>query len=125
MEGAINELIGNHEVGRFVLFLQRAYSGDGENAFDPKLLQAQDIRSKVQLTGKNPMPPAMPRQKCHLATFQSPENVSIRRAAKRRLQIDLMNVGKAGHGIQATAPNNANFSLLQKKFLLRNVYRRL
>src|SRR5581483_11019609 len=115
MKSAINELIGNYEVGRLVLFLQRAHSGDRENTLDPKLLQAQDIRAKVQLAGKNPMPPAMPRQKRHLAPFQSSENIGVRRGAKGRLQIDLMNVGKAGHGIQATAPNNANFSLLQKR----------
>ena len=113
---AVNELIGNHEVGRLVLFFQRTHSGDGEDPLDPELLQAQDVGAKVQLAGKNAMSPAMPRQKCYFASFQGAQNIGIRRAAKRSLEVEFVNIRKSGHGIQSTAPDNADFRLLQVKF---------
>ena len=37
MKGAIDELVGNDEVGGLVLFLERADGGDGEDALDAEL----------------------------------------------------------------------------------------
>ncbi len=40
MEGAVDELIGNDEVGGLVLFLERADGGDGEMRSTPSFLKA-------------------------------------------------------------------------------------
>ncbi len=39
-EGAVDELVGDHEVRRLVLFLERANGGHGEDALDAQLFIA-------------------------------------------------------------------------------------
>ncbi len=51
MEGTIDELVGDDEVGGLVLFLERADGRNGEDALDSELLHGVDVGAEVQLGG--------------------------------------------------------------------------
>ena len=74
MEGAVDELVGNDEVGGLVLFLERTDGGDGEDALHAELLEGVDVGAEVQLGGKNAMAAAMARQEGDFAAFQFAQN---------------------------------------------------
>ena len=46
----IEELIGDDEIERLVLFLERSDGRNGNDAVNPQLLKAVDISAEVQLT---------------------------------------------------------------------------
>jgi len=47
IEGAIDELVGDNEVGGFVLFLEGADGGDGKDALDAEGFEGVDIGAEV------------------------------------------------------------------------------
>ena len=47
MAGAIEELVGDHEIQRLVFFLQRSHGGNGNDALDAQLLEAVNIGAKI------------------------------------------------------------------------------
>ena len=49
---AVDELIGNNELGRLMLQLERADCGDGDDSFHAQLLHGEDIGAEVQLGGQ-------------------------------------------------------------------------
>jgi hypothetical protein len=55
----------------------------------------------------------MAREKGDPASFEIAENESVAGIAEWRSDALIMNVGEAGHRIQPTASNDANFCLLQ------------
>ena len=55
MKGAVDELIGNDEVGGLVFFLERADGGDGDDALDAELFEGVDVGAEVQLRGQDTM----------------------------------------------------------------------
>src|SRR5438128_1267330 len=77
MARAIKELIGDDELHRLVLFLQRTNRGNGNNALDYELLKAINVGSKIQLGKKNAMPKPIACNERDLSAFQSAENVGI------------------------------------------------
>lgn len=52
VEGTVGELIGNNELGRLVLFLQRTHCRNGENTFHAEVLHSVNIGAEIQLSGK-------------------------------------------------------------------------
>src|SRR5438874_1088444 len=121
MKRAVDELVWHNKVRRLVLFLERSYGGNGEYPLDAQALHAVNVGAKIDLRRKDAVSASMPRQKCHLASLERTQNVDVRSFAERRLHRDFMNVGKAGHGIQTAATNNADFCLLQKEFSCINL----
>ena len=111
MAGAVEELVGDDEVERLVLFLQRTDRRDRNDALHAELLETVDVGAKVQFAGQHLVAASVPRQKCDLAAFESPQNVSVRRIAEGCFQAHFVCVGEAGHGIKPTAPDNADFCL--------------
>src|ERR1700761_5528284 len=77
LRGAVDELIGNHELGRLMLQLERTDSGDGDDPFHTQLLHGEDIGAEVDLRGKEVMAPAMAGQKNHLPSLQLAGNKHI------------------------------------------------
>ena len=111
MEGAIDELVGNNEIGGLVLFLQRADSRDRNDALHPEFFERVNIRAEVQFRGQNAMAAAMPREKGDFAAFQFAQDEGIRWIAERRLHAHFVLIGKSGHGIEPAAADDANFRL--------------
>ena len=85
MKGAVDELVGNHEVGGLVLFLQRADGGDGEDALDAKFFEGVDIGAEVQLRGQNAVAAAMAREESDFAAFQFAQHEGVGWIAEGRL----------------------------------------
>jgi hypothetical protein len=91
---AVEELIGEDEIERPMLFLERADRAERNNALDAQRFHGVDVGAEVQLRGRDAMPAPVPRQKRHLAPGQrshhelsdgAPNGVSIaasRSAAK-------------------------------------------
>ena len=113
MARAIKELIGDDELHRLVLFLQRTNRGNGNNALDSELLKAINVGAKIQLGRKNAMPTPMPGEERDLSAFQRAENVGIRGLSERRAQAEFFYFGKPRHGIESAAAYDSDFCLCQ------------
>ncbi len=85
MPRAIDELIGDNEVQRPMLFLQRADGRERQNALDAKLLHAMNVGAIVDLGRRETMPVAVARQKRDLAAFQRAQHVGVGRRAEWRV----------------------------------------
>src|ERR1700689_2558324 len=83
MEGAIDELIGDDEVARFVLFFQRSDCGNRDDALDAKFLQRIDIGAEVQFRWKDAMTAPMAGEEGYLAAIEVAEDEGVAGVAKR------------------------------------------
>ncbi len=119
MEGAIDELVGNDEVGGLVLFLERADGGDGKDALDAEFLEGVDVGAEVEFRGQNAMAAAVAREEGDFAAFQFAENEGVGWIAERRFHAHFVLIGEAGHGIEPAAADDADFRLSQDLLLTR------
>src|SRR5439155_9264646 len=113
MARAIKELIGDDELHRLVLFLERADCGNGNNTLHSEMLKAINVRAKIQFGRKNAMPTPMPCQERDLSAFQRAENVGIRGLSERRAQADFFYLVESRRGIESDAAYDSNFGLSQ------------
>src|SRR3989338_6742521 len=72
---AIEELIGDEDVERFVFFLQAADLARREDALDAQHLEAVDVGAEIQLQGQNPVTDTVAREKRHALSSKRAENV--------------------------------------------------
>ena len=113
MTGAVEKLIRDHELQWLVLFFQRSYGGDGNNAFDPELFEAVNIRAKIKFAGKNAVPACVAREKSDLASFERAAGIGVGRRAERSSQADFFHFSQAWHGVQPAAADDPDFRLSQ------------
>src|SRR5438552_17847396 len=111
MARAIKELIGDDELHRFVLFLQRTNRGNGNNTLDSELLKAINVGAKIQLGRKNAMPTPMACQERDLSAFQCAETVGVGGLPERRAQAEFFYFGTPPHGLESAGAYDSNFSL--------------
>src|SRR5207253_10574235 len=78
---AVEELIGNDDVGRFVCLFEAADRAGRENEFDAERLHAEDVRAEIQLRRRQAMATAMSRQERDPFAAQRAEHVRRRRLA--------------------------------------------
>ena len=62
IERPVDELVGNDEVRRLMLFLERAHRRYRQNVFDAEHLHAVDIGAEVEFAGKQAVPASVARQ---------------------------------------------------------------
>src|SRR5208337_3188807 len=84
MASAIEKLVGDDEVQRLMLFLQRSDCGDRNDALDSKLFEAVNIGAEIQLAGQDAMAASMARQERHSAALDRAAHVGVRRRAEWR-----------------------------------------
>ena len=113
MEGAVDELIGDDEVGGLVLFFERADGGDGKDALDAEFLEGVDVGAEIQLRRQDAVAAAVACEKGNLAAFQFAKHEWVGRIAERRLHPLFVQVGESGHGIKPTAADDADLRLGQ------------
>ena len=113
MKSPIDELVGNDEVGRLVLFFQRAHRGDRDDPLHAELLECIDVGAEIQLRRQNAMSASMPCQKGNLAAFQFAEHERVRWIAKWRFHALFMNIGESGHGVKPAAADDPDLCLSQ------------
>src|SRR6266852_6203722 len=105
---AVHKLVGHQEFPRPQILLQRAHRAHGNNTLDSQLLHRANIRAKVDLTGQNPVPAPVPRQKRHALPFQRAHYDGIRRLPKRRPYANLARLRQPSHGVEPAAANDAD-----------------
>src|SRR6185295_18641111 len=106
--GAVVELVGDEDVRRPVLQLQRAYGRDGDELLDSQHLEAVDVGAVVDLGGQQAMAAAVAGQKGHGAAFQLAEDIGVRRNAERCLDPALFADLHPLHLVQAAAADNTD-----------------
>jgi hypothetical protein len=79
------------------------------------LLKAVNVGPEIQFARQKFVAAGMAREKCHLASFERSQNVSIRRISKGSLLPDLVRVAETRHVVQTAAADNANLCLLQMR----------
>ena len=107
--GAIDKLIGNHEIERLVLFFERSDRAQRQNALHAQRLESVDIGAKIQLRRRNPVTTPVPRQKRDFPARQLPDHVVVRRRAPRRLDRALLLRFKFRHRVQPAAADDSDF----------------
>ena len=93
MKGPVDKLVRDDEVGRLVLFLERADRGDREDPLDAQLLHCEDVRAEVQLRRQQQVSPTVPGKKGHFAPRQIAEHEGVRRLAERGCDALFFDVG--------------------------------
>src|SRR6516165_8756179 len=83
---AIEELIRDDDVERPVLHLQAADGARREDAFDPKQLEAKNVRAEIQLGWQQGVAGAVPRQKRDALPPERADEVRSGRRSERRLE---------------------------------------
>src|SRR5262249_38730576 len=106
--GAVHELIGDEELERPLIFLERTHGTDRNDARNADRLQRVDVGAKVDFRGKNAVPTAMPCQKSHALLFQCTHYDSVGRMAKGCLHANLPRFDQARHRIETAAPDDAD-----------------
>ena len=118
-KGAVDELIGNDEVGGLVLFLQRPHSGSGQDEFDAELLEPVNIGAEVELAGRDAVAAAVTGQEGDGPAVELAYHVGVRGLAEGGVERDLAQVGDAGHGVKPAAADDADGDFFQDEPLLK------
>ena len=88
VKGAVDELIGDHDVTGDDLFLHTADGADGDDAFHPQLLHGEDVGAVVDVRRRDAVPDTVTRQKRHAGALQFAHDDFVRRIAKGSLHGD-------------------------------------
>ncbi len=81
--GAVEELVGDDEIERAVLFLERADGAEGEDALDAERFHAVDIGAEVQFGGRDAMAASVAREEGDVAAGEFADDVSYRKVRRR------------------------------------------
>ena len=106
--GAIDELIGDHEVERLVLVLQAADGAGRQQVFHAQDLETVDIGAEIQLRGQEPVTDAVAGEKSDTLSTQSPEHVRRGWIAKRCADMALFAIGELRHVVQTAPPDDSD-----------------
>ena len=109
-EGAVDELVGDDEVGGLVLFLQATDGGDGEDGLvQPSGFERVDVGAEVELGGEDAVAAAVAGEEGDLPALEGAEDERVGGGAERGFDGELADVGEAGHGVEAAASDDADF----------------
>ena len=112
-EGAVDELVGDDEVGGFVLFLEGADGGDGEDGRAAEGFEGVDVGAEVEFGGKDAVTLAMAGEEGDLPAFEGAEDEGVGGVAEGGFEGELADVGESGHGVEAGASDDSDFYLRQ------------
>ena len=118
--GAVVELIGNDHMARNQLLAQAADGADRDQEAHAQLLEAVDIRAAGHLARCKPVADAVTWQECHSLPSDRAKHIGVARPAKRRAQLDPLDLLQPLHRIQAAAADHAD-GCLWHLFLLENI----
>ena len=107
--GAIEELVGDDEIQRPVLLLERAHGAERNDALHAQQLHAVNVGPEIQLRGQQAVASAMTGEERHVPALQRAEHVVVRGPAEGRLDVRFFLRFKPGHGVKPAAADDANF----------------
>jgi hypothetical protein len=108
MARAVDELMGEDDVGRRVLHFQRADRGRRQDGVYAEELEAVDVGAVVDLAGRVAMAASVTGQKGHAGAVDLADHIRIGRCAERRLHRPFVDDGQPFHGVDARASNDAD-----------------
>ena len=79
--GAVEELIGDHEIERVMFFFREPTALKRDDALDSECFHAVDVGAEVQLRRRNAMAAAVARQEYDLFSGEFADDIVIRRTA--------------------------------------------
>src|SRR5262245_7955366 len=89
---AVEKLLGDDDVCRRILFLERADRRSRNDPLDAQQFHCVNVGSKRQFSRRDAVSAAMPRQKGDASAFESPDDEVVRRFTEWGLNADLMRV---------------------------------
>src|SRR4029077_6701669 len=113
--GAVEELVGDDDVGRLVLELHRADGRDRDQLLDSQELEAEDVGAVVELGGEQAVAAAVARQEGDGAAVELADDVRVRRLAERRVEAGLLAHHQPLHLIQAAAADHTDTDIAHEK----------
>src|SRR5579871_3935942 len=84
MFGVIVKLIGQHELSRRVLFLERSNGRERQGALDTQRLHPVNVGTIIELGRREAMAASVTRQKRHARSAERADEIAVRRRAPRR-----------------------------------------
>src|SRR5579863_820706 len=84
MTGAVEELIGYHELEWLVLFLERSDGRNGDDTLDAELFESMDVGAKIEFAWHDAVAASVPREERDLASFEDAADIGVRGSAERR-----------------------------------------
>src|ERR1017187_6295983 len=102
---AIEELIGDDELERAVLLLERTHGAQRNDALYAQHPEAPDVGAEVQLRRRGAMTSPVPREKRDLLARERAHHVRVRWVAPRRPDQVFFLRFKARHRVQPAAAN--------------------
>lgn len=106
-EGAVDELIDNHEAAGGQVFLKRAAGGDGDHIGDPCAFQRVDIGAVIDGAGRLDVAATVPRQEDQIDALEGAEQQLIRRSAPWAFDPLPAGIFEAGNIVDAAAAYDA------------------
>ena len=76
---AVEELVGDDEIERAMLFLERADGAEGDDALHAERFHAVDIGAEVQFRRRDAVTAPVAREKRHLLAGERAEDIVVRR----------------------------------------------
>jgi hypothetical protein len=116
--GAVEELVGDDDVGRLVVDLQRADGGDRDQLLDSQRLEAVDVGAVVELGRRQPVAASVARQEGDRAPVQLADDVGVRRLAERRRDPPLLAHHQPLHLVEAAAADHTDTNIAHGETLL-------
>ena len=106
---AVEELIGDEEIHRRIIFAKRAHRADGNDVLDAENFQRIDVGAVIDFARREEMAASVARKKSDAAAFERAHDECIRGIAEGSLDADFTRVGKTRHLIEAAAADDADF----------------
>ena len=105
---AIDELIGDHEIARRMLFPQATDGAEREDPFDAQFLESINVGAEVQLRRADAVAAAVARQEGDGLAFEFADDIIVGRLAEGGFDAHLVLPGKARHRIQTAAADDSD-----------------
>ena len=114
--GAIQELIHEHDVARFVFRLERTNGAGADDPRDAELFHRPDVGAMIQFAGQNAMAASVAWKENHVAPGKLAGEQFVRRRAERSFDLDPFLIREALNVIEAAAADDANAMLRHAGF---------
>ena len=118
--GPVEELVRQHDIARFVFFLQGADGADADDPGDAEFFHGPEIRAMVQLAWQNPVSATVTRQENNFAPRKFAGEQGIGRIAEWRFDLYPFLIGEAFNVIETATADDADFVLRHGSFLPAN-----
>ena len=112
---AVEELVGNDEIGRHILLLKAADSRHRQDVIDTEHLHRIDVCPKGKLTRREFVSPPMSRQKSDRHSVEFTNYKCVRGLAEWRFNWDLPHIFKFRHLVQTAAADDSDVYFFHKR----------